>query len=154
MILISRNKNGRRLTRRKISPQLIAYSVLLTLRWQTVATKSIRWRVVITLSLTEATLSSRWIRALTDQWITAATPTLGHSTKEHTMGKGNNNRGNKESKKPKKEKAKVSATANSLAAKPMLATAKKKWNKRRNACPFNCSKLTCTYVFIKNLITV
>jgi hypothetical protein len=42
------------------------------------------------------------------------------------MGKGNNNRGNKESKKPKKEKAKVSATANSLAAKPMLATAKKK----------------------------
>jgi hypothetical protein len=44
----------------------------------------------------------------------------------HTMGKGNNNRGNKESKKPKKEKIKVSATANSLAAKPMLATAKKK----------------------------
>ena len=42
------------------------------------------------------------------------------------MGKGNNNRGNKESKKPKKEKAKVSATANSLATKPMLATAKKK----------------------------
>jgi hypothetical protein len=35
------------------------------------------------------------------------------------MAKGNNSkRGNKEAKKPKQEKPKVSATANSLAGKP------------------------------------
>ncbi len=43
------------------------------------------------------------------------------------MAKGNNSkRGNKESKKPKQEKPKVSATANSLAGKPALAIAGKK----------------------------
>ncbi len=37
------------------------------------------------------------------------------------MAKGNNSkRGNKETKKPKQEKPKVSATANSLAGKPAL----------------------------------
>ncbi|MFT4618711.1 MAG: hypothetical protein ACI9KS_001121 [Sulfitobacter sp.] len=35
------------------------------------------------------------------------------------MSKGNNNRGNKETKKPKAEKAKVLATANSNAGKPL-----------------------------------
>ncbi len=33
------------------------------------------------------------------------------------MGKGDNQRGNKETKKPKKEKAKVSATANANSGK-------------------------------------
>jgi hypothetical protein len=42
------------------------------------------------------------------------------------MAKGNNKRGNKEAKKPKKEKLKVSATANSPAGKPALANAGKK----------------------------
>ncbi len=37
------------------------------------------------------------------------------------MAKGNNsNRGNKETKKPKKEKPKVSATANALSGKPTV----------------------------------
>jgi hypothetical protein len=40
------------------------------------------------------------------------------------MAKGKNS--NKETKKPKKEKLKVSATANSLAGKPALASAGKK----------------------------
>lgn len=35
-------------------------------------------------------------------------------------------RGNKEAKKPKQEKPKVSATANSLAGKPALETGRKK----------------------------
>jgi len=35
------------------------------------------------------------------------------------MSKGNNKRGNKEAKKPKQEKPKVSATANSGAPKPI-----------------------------------
>ena len=35
------------------------------------------------------------------------------------------NRGNKEAKKPKKEKPKVSATANTMTAKPMLGEKKK-----------------------------
>jgi hypothetical protein len=43
-----------------------------------------------------------------------------------TMSKGNNKRGNKEVKKPKQEKPKVSATANSLAGKPALAIGGKK----------------------------
>ncbi len=43
------------------------------------------------------------------------------------MAKGNNsNRGNKETKKPKQEKPKVSATANSQAGKPALSIAGKK----------------------------
>ena len=43
------------------------------------------------------------------------------------MAKGNNSkRGNKEAKKPKQEKAKVSATANSLDGKPALAIAVKR----------------------------
>lgn len=43
------------------------------------------------------------------------------------MAKGNNSkRGNKEAKKPKQEKPKVSATANSLAGKPELAIGGKK----------------------------
>jgi len=42
------------------------------------------------------------------------------------MGKGNNTRSNKEAKKPKQAKPKVLATANSLAGKPVLATAGKK----------------------------
>ncbi len=42
------------------------------------------------------------------------------------MAKGNNKRGNKEAKKPKAEKPKVSATANSLAGKPALSIAGKK----------------------------
>jgi hypothetical protein len=42
------------------------------------------------------------------------------------MSKGNNQRGNKEAKKPKQEKAKVTATANTLAAKPALSIAGKK----------------------------
>ncbi|WP_302666610.1 hypothetical protein [Celeribacter baekdonensis] len=42
------------------------------------------------------------------------------------MGKGDNKRGNKEIKKPKQEKAKVLATANSGAAKPVSLGEKKK----------------------------
>lgn len=42
-----------------------------------------------------------------------------------TKGKGGK-RGNKEAKKPKQEKPKVSATANSLAGKPALAIGGKK----------------------------
>lgn len=42
------------------------------------------------------------------------------------MSKGNNKRGNKETKKPKQEKAKVSATANSGAGKPEISIAGKK----------------------------
>ncbi|SDY19544.1 hypothetical protein [Citreimonas salinaria] len=41
------------------------------------------------------------------------------------MGKGNNRRGNKEVKKPKQEKAKVLATANSGAVKPLSLGEKK-----------------------------
>jgi hypothetical protein len=42
------------------------------------------------------------------------------------MGKGDNKRGNKETKKPKQEKPKVLATANSGAAKgPMTLGSKK-----------------------------
>ncbi|MGA9253803.1 MAG: hypothetical protein WBV71_15305 [Roseobacter sp.] len=46
--------------------------------------------------------------------------------KGQTMSKGNNKRGNKEAKKPKQEKPKVSATANSLAGKPELSIGGKK----------------------------
>jgi len=43
------------------------------------------------------------------------------------MAKGNNSkRGNKEAKKPKQAKPKVSATANSLDGKPVLAIGGKK----------------------------
>lgn len=42
------------------------------------------------------------------------------------MSKGNSKRGNKEAKKPKQEKPKVSTTANSLAGKPALAIGGKK----------------------------
>ncbi len=42
------------------------------------------------------------------------------------MGKGNNNRGNKEVKKPKQGKPKVLATANSGAAKSVSLGEKKK----------------------------
>ncbi|MGB3244491.1 MAG: hypothetical protein WBB25_08150, partial [Sulfitobacter sp.] len=57
-----------------------------------------------------------------------ANPALGRCTQEgQTMAKGNNSkRGNKEAKKPKQEKVKVSATANSLAGKPALAIGGKK----------------------------
>jgi hypothetical protein len=41
------------------------------------------------------------------------------------MGKGNNKRGNKEAKKPKQEKPKVLATANSGVAKPLTLGEKK-----------------------------
>ncbi len=41
------------------------------------------------------------------------------------MGKGNSTRGNKEAKKPKQEKPKVLATANSGAAKPISLGEKK-----------------------------
>lgn len=44
---------------------------------------------------------------------------------EVVMGKGNNKRGNKEAKKPKQEKVKVLATANSGAAKPVSLGEKK-----------------------------
>ncbi|WP_340107746.1 hypothetical protein [Pikeienuella sp. HZG-20] len=43
-----------------------------------------------------------------------------------TMGKGNNKRGNKEAKKPKAEKPKVSATANTLAGKSVSSLGAKK----------------------------
>jgi hypothetical protein len=42
------------------------------------------------------------------------------------MGKGNNKRGNKETKKPKQEKPKVSATANSGLAGPVSLGEKKR----------------------------
>ena len=42
------------------------------------------------------------------------------------MGKGNNQRGNKEAKKPKQEKEKVSATANSFTPKPLASFGAKK----------------------------
>lgn len=42
------------------------------------------------------------------------------------MSKGNNKRGNKEAKKPKQEKPKVSATANSGEGKPAISIAGKK----------------------------
>jgi hypothetical protein len=42
------------------------------------------------------------------------------------MSKGNNKRGNKEAKKPKQEKPKVLATANSLAGKPLQNLGAKK----------------------------
>jgi len=42
------------------------------------------------------------------------------------MGKGNNQRGNKEAKKPKKAKEKISATADSGAKKSMSSTMGKK----------------------------
>ncbi len=42
------------------------------------------------------------------------------------MGKGNNKRGNKEVKKPKQEKPKVLATANSGVATPVSLGAKKR----------------------------
>ena len=46
--------------------------------------------------------------------------------KDFDMGKGDNKRGNKEIKKPKQVKAKVSATANANAGKPALVVAGKK----------------------------
>ncbi len=45
-----------------------------------------------------------------------------YTLKGHTMAKGKNSK--KETKKPKKEKPKISATANSLAGKPMIGTKK------------------------------
>ena len=42
------------------------------------------------------------------------------------MSKGNKTRGNKEAKKPKQEKPKVLATANSMASKPGATIAGKK----------------------------
>ena len=42
------------------------------------------------------------------------------------MGKGNNRRGNKEVKKPKQEKPRILATADSGAAKPVSLGEKKK----------------------------
>ena len=42
------------------------------------------------------------------------------------MSKGNNKRGNKEAKKPKQEKPKVHATANSQSGKSPLVVAGKK----------------------------
>jgi hypothetical protein len=48
---------------------------------------------------------------------------LGNNNlKGHTMAKGKNSK--KETKKPKKEKLKISATANSLASKPAIGTKK------------------------------
>ena len=45
-----------------------------------------------------------------------------YTLKGHTMAKGKNIK--KETKKPKKEKPKISATANSLAGKPMIGAKK------------------------------
>mgnify|MGYP003627209110 FL=1 len=42
------------------------------------------------------------------------------------MGKGDNQRGNREAKKPKKVKEKVLATANSNAGKPVMQSGAKK----------------------------
>ncbi len=53
-------------------------------------------------------------------------PVGGFSIREVIMGKGDNKRGNKEVKKPKQEKPKVLATANSGAAKPVSLGEKKK----------------------------
>ncbi len=49
----------------------------------------------------------------------------GYSTYGDVMGKGDNKRGNKEVKKPKQEKPKVLATANSGGAKPVSLGEKK-----------------------------
>lgn len=49
----------------------------------------------------------------------------GPQTCEIVMGKGNNRRGNKEVKKPKQEKPKALATANSGAVKPLSLGEKK-----------------------------
>jgi len=63
-----------------------------------------------------------------DQSDGSASPVLNRATlKGNTMSKGNNGkRGNKEAKKPKQDKPKVSATANSLAGKPALEIGGKK----------------------------
>jgi hypothetical protein len=62
-----------------------------------------------------------------DRSQTPATPAPDRCTLEgKIMAKGNNKRGNKEAKKPKAEKPKVTATANSLAGKPALSIAGKK----------------------------
>ena len=45
-----------------------------------------------------------------------------YTLKGHTMAKGKNIK--KETKKPKKEKPKISATANSIAGKPMIGAKK------------------------------
>ena len=45
------------------------------------------------------------------------------------MGKGNNQRSNKEAKKPKQKKPKISATADSNAGKKPFTAAGKKTNK-------------------------
>jgi hypothetical protein len=42
------------------------------------------------------------------------------------MGKGNNQRGNKEAKKPKQDKEKILATANSFTPKPLASLGGKK----------------------------
>ena len=53
-------------------------------------------------------------------------PVRLHFQKGKPMSKGNNKRGNKEAKKPKKEKIKISATSNSnLAKSSLLGTDKK-----------------------------
>lgn len=49
-----------------------------------------------------------------------------HSKKGRPMSKGNNNRGNKEAKKPKQVKPKASATADSNAGKASIVVAGKK----------------------------
>ena len=49
-----------------------------------------------------------------------------HFQKGKPMSKGNNTRGNKEAKKPKQVKPKVSATANSNAGKAPIVVAGKK----------------------------
>ncbi len=64
--------------------------------------------------------------------MTSRSPTPANSASDRCtlerqkMAKGNSMRGNKEAKKPKQEKTKVSATANSLAGKPALSIAGKK----------------------------
>ncbi|MDX2483341.1 MAG: hypothetical protein QNK42_06740 [Pseudodonghicola sp.] len=64
---------------------------------------------------------------MNDRSQTIAIPATGRCILEgQTMGKGNNKRGNKEAKKPKQEKPKVSATANSLSGKPALSIGGKK----------------------------
>tara|TARA_R110000787_G_scaffold137458_21_gene250723 strand:+ start:4181 stop:4360 length:180 start_codon:yes stop_codon:yes gene_type:complete len=52
--------------------------------------------------------------------------TPGHFKGCSIMGKGDNQRGNREAKKPKKVKEKVLATANSNAGKPVMPSAAKK----------------------------
>lgn len=44
---------------------------------------------------------------------------------EDLMSKGNNRRGNKETKKPKQEKPKASATADSKSGQPIVLAGKK-----------------------------